>query len=312
MPVTVRFGNRSDEFEDECLVRIMCGEASAPDPAIRDRVIHTGLRSLDEPAVVEDWFSLTPVSRGREKNVHYACNEELCFGWLYFNGDDLLAPTARTAYATAFQVFEKLGFRHLLRAWHYFPDIYAQEAGVSRYQRFCQGRFAAFAEPSRKNYCAATVIGTRSGFGVMYFLAAREAGVGIENPRQTSAWKYPLLMVSERPLFARAICKAWGDRMHFYGSGTAGIIGHESMHADSTTAQLREALVNLRTLLDQSTHFSGTRHLTCVKVYVFHRDDIDIARQVLDESEFVVDSELFFEGDICREELRVEIEALII
>ena len=312
MPVQVKFGSRGDELESGCLVRIVCGGSAAPDTAVRDRVIHTGLRPLDDPAVAEDWFGPTPVSRGEEKGIYYARNEEACFGWLYFDRDDPLEAITRTAYTAAFQVFGKLGFRHLLRAWHYLPDIHAREDGVSRYRRFCRGRFAAFAQSARKDYCAATVIGTRSDFGVMCFMAAREAGVGVENPRQTSAWEYPLPAEGERPLFARAVCKAWGDEVHFYGSGTAGIVGHESMHAHSTVAQLREALVNLSALLDRSPHFAGVRRLTCLKVYIAEKGDIGAVRQVLDESEFAADSRLFFEGDICREELRVEIEASII
>ncbi len=312
MPVQVKFGGRGDEFESGCLVRIVCGDAVPPDIATRDRVIHTGLRPLDDPGIAEAWVGETPVSRGDEKGIYYACNEETCFGWVYFGRDDSLEATTQAAYTAAFQVFGQLGFQHLLRAWHYLPDIHAQEAGVSRYRRFCQGRVAAFARLARENYCAATVVGTRSTFGVMYFMAAREAGIGVENPRQTSAWKYPLPTAGERPLFARAVCKVWGGDVHFYGSGTAGIVGHESMHAHSTIAQLHEALVNLRVLLDQSPYFAGARHLTCLKVYLAREQDLDDVREVLDGSGFAVDSRLCFEGDICREELRVEIEASIV
>ncbi len=311
MPINVRFRECDGAIGADVMLRVVPGPVPVHEP-LHEWTVYAGLRPLAGAAVAEEWLSSTPVARGRDRIFHYAHNDEICFGWLYFKASDSVELAARAAYANAFRVFKKLGFAHLLKVWHYLPDIHAQEQGASRYARFCRGRFTAFAAAGGPNYCAATVIGTRAPFGVMYFLAANEAGAAVENPRQTSAWRYPLPAVEERPLFARAVCKTWGKRVHFYGSGTAGIVGHESRHPGDAAAQLREALLNLRALLDASPGFGGVERLTCLKAYLKRADDAAAVRKVLAASPFAADLVALFEGEICRAELCVEIEALIV
>ena len=310
MPISVRPAGGDDETGADVLVRVVFDPARAPDSG-QAAVIHTGLRPLDGTAGAEDWLSSAPVVRGGDAAFRHAHNGEACFGWLYVDATEPLEEATRTAYATAFRRLEELGFAHLLRVWHYLPDIRGHAAGASRYADFCRGRFAAFAARSRESYCAATVIGTRASFGTMYFLAAREPGVAVENPRQTSAWRYPVA-VQERPLFARAVCKTWGGGTHFYGSGTAGVVGHESRHPGDTAAQLREALLNLRALLDAAPGFGGVECLGSLKAYVARAADAGMVREMIAASEFAVDSVALFEGKICRAELCVEIEVLIV
>lgn len=310
MIVNVRLGNRDAPPDASRLVRIMFDPAS-PRGREQEGVVYTGLRPLAGGAVVEDWIGSAPVARGADADFHYAHDGEACFGWTYIAAADPVEAATRAAYANLFRAFKGLGFARLLRAWHYLPNLHAQEAGVSRYRRFCRGRFAAFEAAAQENYCAATVIGTRAGFGVMCFLAAREAGVAVENPRQTSAWLYPAPAPRERPLFARAVCKAWGGRVHFYGSGTAGIVGHESRHPGDAAAQMREALLNLRALLDATPYFRGVKRLSRLNAYLTNPADAGEAREALAASEFSADSAVWLEGEICRRDLCVEIEALI-
>lgn len=309
--MNLRFARRDDAFAPGGLIRVAFDPAPAQDQE-EQAVVQTGLRPLAGAACAEDWVGPGPVVRGRDESFHYAHDAEACFGWLHLGADAPLEATARSAYSTAFRTFENLGFAHLLRAWHYFPGLHAEEEGISRYRRFCRGRFAAFEEAGKKSYCAATVIGTRAGFGVMYFLAAREAGLAVENPRQTSAWRYPLPSSRERPLFARAVCKEWGGQKHFYGSGTASITGHESRHPGDAGAQLSEALLNLRALLDATPYFKGVQRLSRLNVYLTNPADVGKAREALAASEFSADSTAWFEGEICRRDLCVEVEGLIL
>lgn len=313
MPVDFRLASRDAAFDADCLVRITFDPGPVQRPEAE--AVHTGLRPLAGTAAAEDWIGSAPVVRGCDASFHYAHDGEVCFGWVYVDAGGSLEAATQAAYSNAFRVFEALGFVHLLRAWHYLPNLHAQEEGKSRYQRFCRGRFAAFEAAGRKSYCAATVIGTRAvraGFGVMYFLAARNAGITVENPRQTSAWRYPSPPPRERPLFARAVCKTWDGGVHFYGSGTASIVGHETRYPGDASAQLNEALFNLRVLLDETPHFKGVRRLSRLKVYLSDPADADKTRAVLAASEFSADSVAWFEGEICRRDLCVEIEALII
>ncbi len=311
MPIDVKPTTHTAAFDAACLIRV----AFEPEPAQgleNEEVVHTGLRPLAGTAAAEDWIGCAPVVRGCDASFHYAHDGEVCFGWLYIDAGEPLEAATQAAYSSAFRVFDALGFAHLLRAWHYLPNLHAQEEGRSRYRCFCRGRFAAFEAAGRRSYCAATVVGTRACFGVMCFLAARKAGVAVENPRQVSAWRYPSSSLRERPLFARAVYKTWGDRIHFYGSGTASIVGHESRHPDDAAAQLSEALLNLRELLDATPYFREVERLSRLKLYVTDPADVDKVRAALAASRFSVGSTAWFEAEICRRDLCVEIEALII
>ena len=310
MQIKVQSGDGTPPRSRDLLVRVAFDPTPSQE-AVHEQVVQTGLRPLGG-VVTEDWLSATPVVSGRRGAFRYAYNQEVCFGWLCVSAADPVEMATYATYMTAFRVFAELGFPHWLRAWHYLPDIHALEAGVSRYQSFCRGRVAAFQEVGNQSYCAATVIGTQAAFGAMYFLAARAPGIAVENPRQTSAWQYPCSQAQERPLFARAVCKAWEEGTHFYVSGTAGIVGHESQHPGDVAAQLREALANLRALLDETLDFRGVERLSGLKVYIAHADDTAVVREVLATSPFKADSLALLEGKICRPELRVEIEALIV
>ena len=309
MSISVRLEEYGGAPSADVLLRVVSGTIPA-DP-LHERTVYTGMRSLPGGVVVEDWVSsAASMVHGRDQALHYAHNGEACFGWLYVKASSPVGAATQVAYANAFRVFNKLGFAYLLRAWHYLPDIHGQEDGGSRYACFCRGRVAAFEAVGVQNYCAATVIGTRSDFGVMYFLAAAEPGAMIENPRQTSAWYYPLLAVRAHPLFARAVHKRWKEQAQLYVSGTASIVGHESRHPGDTVAQLREALLNLRVLLDASSDFAGANHLSCLKAYIKCAGDEGAVRGALAASPFTFGSTALFEGEVCRPELRVEIEVL--
>ena len=322
--IKVCFGEHDGEPGDSLLFRVGFAPDSLRPRDRAERIIETGLCPLAAAGVpevrAEDWLSAAPTAHGRDGDFHYAHDDALCCGWSYLDADAPLEEATRAAYVNGFRALGELGFPGLLRAWHYLPNLHGEEAGMSRYVRFCRGRFGAFEsmtpplKPER--YCAATVIGTRASFGVIYFLAARETGTAVENPRQTSAWHYPLPDAQERPLFARAVHKTWKEgRPHFYVSGTAGIVGHRSRHPGDIGAQLHEALLNLRALLDATpgeARLDEGERSSLLKVYVARPDDADAALRALDESEFAFGPLALFQGEICRRELRVEVEALIV
>lgn len=219
------------------LAEIRFGE-TPPDPAPEHPRVTVGMAQLNAPSRIEAWFSAQPVSYRRSGAIHYACNEQVLFGCI------ALAEIAPARFETAvhdcyldiLKLLDARGFAHLLRMWNYFPDIHAVFNDLDRYQSFCRGRFESLTEYYRNQFDqrlpAASAVGTRNGDVVIYFIAAKTSGEHCENPRQMSAYCYPPQYGPRSPSFARATLKRWDGADDLYISGTASIVGHESLHAD--------------------------------------------------------------------------------
>ena len=274
-------------------------------------VIKTNLIPLRQIHPFENWYAEQPVRRERHGKLSYAFNDDVLFGYTELNQK----PIAEELRETYRDLVRLLNAKHyaLLRAWHYLPQL----AGSSDYQMFCDARAQAFSAFKADSYCAATVIGTNSDCGAVYFIAARKAGVAINNPRQTLPHLYPKRYVKPAPMFARATLKRWGNASHLYISGTAAIVGHASLHEGDADAQLNEAICNLKALLREASkeeqRYSKMQlaQLQHIKLYADKRISGDI-NSLIDKHlgagvEFHV-----FEGQMCRPELLVEIEAMAV
>jgi enamine deaminase RidA (YjgF/YER057c/UK114 family) len=137
------------------------------------------------------------------------------------------------------------------------------------------------------------------------------------NPRQVSAYQYPSQYGRRSPNFSRAALTRFGQQWVLLISGTASIVGHESLHAGDVRTQTREILVNLGVLVQEANPSAGSAifaldELVCT-VYVRHSSDLDPVRSemasVLGEHSIACHEAVFLQADICRNELVVEIEA---
>jgi enamine deaminase RidA (YjgF/YER057c/UK114 family) len=228
-----------------------------------------------------------------------------------------LRRATELAYADIFAVLDHTGYPHLVRVWNYLADINADSDGDERYRHFNSARQAAFAQlrlADRRSVPAASALGSRSGAPLsIHFLASRAAPLAIENPRQVSAYDYPRQYGEHSPLFSRACVLDADGGSHLFVSGTASIVGHETIHRGDVAAQTRETMTNIAALLDEAARRSGTPVCQLAdlkyKVYVRHRRDLPaIAAELstwLGPSAAIV----FLQADVCREDLLVEIEA---
>ncbi len=257
--------------------------------------------------------------------VHYRQMGDWLFGCLRIDESALAADAhaaalrraTELAYADIFAVLDHTGHPHLVRVWNYLADINADSDGDERYRHFNSARQAAFAQlrlADRRSVPAASALGSRSGAPLsIHFLAARSAPLAIENPRQVSAYDYPRQYGEHSPLFSRACVLDAVGGSHLFVSGTASIVGHETIHRGDVIAQTRETMTNIAALLDEASRRSGTPVCPLAnlkyKVYVRHRRDLPaIAAELsawLGSSAAIV----FLQADVCREDLLVEIEA---
>ena len=275
---------------------------------------------LGDARLIEVWTSTTPILHREHGDIQHAVNGDVLFGSLRLPETDeaSMDVITRAAYRRIFDLLQTEACPHLIRVWNYVPDINKTVNGLERYQRFCLGRHQAFSERNQlfeHDLPAASAIGVRQGEMHIHFLAARHAGTQVENPRQVSAFHYPRCHGPRSPSFSRAILKEWNDGRHLYVSGTASIVGHESCHDGILDEQLRETLRNIESLLGHVGHTSEIRddflnNLSCMKIYLRHPHHLGLVKDSLERRFGREMPSMYLQGDICRSDLLLEIEAI--
>ncbi len=274
---------------------------------------------LDAPALCEVWVSEDPVRRGIDAGVRYAIAGEFLFGVVSFpEGAGAIRDLAERAYGDIFAMLAKHEFPHVVRFWNYLPRINEVEDGLERYRHFNIGRGAAFETAGRMRaeaIPAACALGTGAGNALtVYFVAARESGRAVENPRQVSAYRYPPEHGPHSPTFSRAVLYPANEPGMLFVSGTASIVGHVTAHVGDVVAQTRETLANLGAVFAEAERLSraGAFPLreASYKVYVRFAADVEAVRREVAAALGEEADVNFLRADICRDDLLVEIEAV--
>ena len=161
---------------------------------------------------------------------------------------------------------------------------------------------------------AACALGSRAGSPLsIYFLAAHWAPRTIENPRQTSAYHYPPQFGTHSPTFSRACVLRESAGTNLFVSGTASIVGHETIHPGDVAAQTRETLANIGALLAEANCVVGGEHYSLdalrFKVYVRRARDVATVERTLSGLVRGAAPVVYLHADVCRQDLLVEIEA---
>ena len=285
-------------------------------------VIRLDLPELMSPSQLEVWSTTNPVQTYYDEGFSASASRDFMFGTLTLDeqpGQSIDTLTDR-AYRRLLHCLQQLAYPHLWRVWNYFPNINGLVDGLERYQQFCLGRHRAFADllPGFPHSLpAGTAVGTRSGPLQIYFVAGTLPATHLGNPRQTHAYEYPQDYGPLSPSFARATLCRSDTRSQLFISGTASVVGHASQHPGLPEEQTRETINNLRALI---AHAEGTarRHVTGgqsqarYKVYVRNPAHLASIRTVLRQTPLASDQVIFLQGDLCRQELLVEIEGLTI
>lgn len=279
------------------------------------RIVNVPLSLLSAP-YAEHWVSDLPVEHGHADGFSYAHNSRVLLAQVRIDESELhdLATSARKLYLRIGAFLQAHGYPHCLRTWNYFHDIHRGEGDRERYRQFVAGRYEALVSPQfERQLPAATAIGAHHPGLLVYFLAAREPGTQIENPRQTSAFRYPSEYGPRSPSFSRATLMQADGSAQLLVSGTASIVGHATRHIGDAAAQLDEIVQNLRALLEQAraqSQLSGQWHAQALKLYV--RDPAQaLGLEARLRAALGDDVPLIcLHGDICRRDLLVEIEGI--
>src|SRR3984893_649849 len=263
--------------------------------------------------VCEIWRTGQPVESGQRARVWYRRGDQVLFGCISVaeserrevdeyreangrgeasgrrdgNGSALHTATSE-AYREIFATLDELAYPHLLRVWNYLPQINVDTHGMERYRQFNSARLSALVASGRDvtgNVPAACALGSVNGSPlVIYFLESREAPTAIENPRQVSAYEYPP-QYGPKPAFSRASVLRKASGSILFISGTASIVGHQTVHAGDVAAQTRETLVNIEALLGEANRVSGAPRFgletLAYKVYVRNGADLPLIQSPL-------------------------------
>lgn len=220
---------------------------------------------------------------------------------------------------------------HPVRLWNGLPHIIeSMEIPVSegasweretpahekfdRYMAFNAGRCRAMLAHYGGKAALARAVPAASGVGhggedlVVHGLCARAHGVPVENPRQTPAWRYSQRFGPLPPCFARATSIVHAGQPMLLVSGTASVVGEETLHPGQLAAQAEETFVNLRALVE-AAGFSLAQ-LRDARVYVSHARDLAAARTLCENGLPGLAQLEVVHAEICRPGLILEIEGI--
>jgi len=278
---------------------------------------------LGEP--VEAWTGAGPTLAGTRHGVRYRHDGGLLFGVIEVaedvsvpgeDGGPVLQRAARQAYEAVFRLLAEEGYPHLWRIWNYLPNINQESDGLERYRQFNIGRYRAFEAAGRlvmDSIPAASALGVCSGPLSVAFLAGRTPTRSIENPRQLSAFRYPADYGPCSPTFSRAALGHYAGAEWLFVSGTASIVGHESMHPGDPAAQTRELLANLDAVLAEASSCSAGPPYRLselsARVYVRHPEHLVLVQAELARGLGGRAQRVYLQADVCRADLLVEVEA---
>jgi len=236
--------------------------------------------------------------------------------WLSEQDCEQIEQATYTAYLNIFSVLAEHGLTHAFRIWNYLPNINQGQGDNEVYKRFCTGRLRAFEHLAiaPTHFPAASALGHHGRGAVIYVFASALTPVHYKNQRQVNAYEYPRQYGISSPSFARATALSFSDTSHLFISGTASIVGHETVHQGDLIKQLEVTSQNIEYLLASANadhakhnHHPGDFALNTFKVYIRHAHHVAPAKAWLHKHYPHVDTILTL-ADVCRAELLVEIE----
>ncbi len=193
---------------------------------------------------------------------------------------------------------------------------------LDRYMAFNLGRHDAFRDWAGGADRLAGVIPTATGVGhhgtdlFVYALCCQTPATPIENPRQLPAWRYSERFGPAPPCFARAGRMQLPDgRVAMFIGGTASVRGEDSFAPDDLDQQLAETLRNLDAVIEAGlgpVEGGGARCLVEARAYCLRAEDVPAVQAAAIARFAGLERLEICQADICRRELRVEIEGLVV
>lgn len=300
------------------------GESSAaPDPAWPEQIIAAPLLDGNRDSVREIWHCDAPCLTGESEGIAWRRAGNLLYGVIELAESSFAAlpgsplqAASQEAYRRIFRLLDRQGLPHLWRVWNYLAGINDEVGGLERYRQFNIGRQEAFLEFSRGatgNVPAACAIGLAAGPLSIAFLAGNAPALAVENPRQVSAYNYPAEYGPRSPTFSRAALVYPPAQEILFISGTASIVGYQTVHPGDVAGQCRESMANVAAVVGEANRLCRSAAFTLnelsYRVYVRQAADFPVVQKILLELLSACEI-IYVQADICRHDLLLEIEAM--
>ncbi len=221
-----------------------------------------------------------------------------------------------------------LKFNNIVRQWNYIGFINEEDNfnnyNYENYQLFNLARAEHYSRADWKlGYPSATGIGMSLKGCIIEFAAHKVNDenhiIALHNPLQEDAHKYseryiPLIQNDNTPKFERGKIAVFDKYADVYVSGTAAIIGEDSIENNCEkqtiiTIDNIKSLLSIDNLYKHNVGFeSEISNFNLMRCYVKHISDSEIAQKII-TNRYPDCNLLIVEADICRKELLVEIEA---
>lgn len=220
--------------------------------------------------------------------------------------EDLKAAT-ESVYTELLAFIKQTKQQNLLRFWNYVPAINKGLGDNENYKLFCTGRLKAFEKAGINNadFPAATAVGNITSGMTVYAISSVYKGMHHTNNKQQNAYQYPRQYGISSPSFARATSLEHPNGNLLFISGTASIIGHETLHEGDLSAQLQTTKDNIFHLLDKTGY--DINSIQTMKVYLRDMSCLEESKRSLDQ-DFPKAAKIYTIADICRSDLLVEVE----
>jgi enamine deaminase RidA (YjgF/YER057c/UK114 family) len=256
--------------------------------------------------------------------------------WAGGLGEGMFSEDTRDAASYAFDEMraileaEEMTFDHIVRQWNFIGNILMVKNEMQNYQTFNEVRSENY-HKFRKihSYPAATGVGMKYGGVKLDFCAVEAKGdlktIAIDNPDQIRPYDYSQQVlkgkpagnkgINQPPQFERAVFLDDGEYSTLFISGTASIIGQETIGINNVEKQTVVTLENISRLTDarRLEHLSGNAEAgpgdpVLLRVYIKKQNDFPIVKEIC-HNRFPHVQAIYIEADICRDNLLVEIEA---
>lgn len=277
----------------------------------------------------------------REEHVVQVTYADVAFTYV---GDLTSTPEPIGSYARSYSTFgemkkylEKYDFKmaDILRTWIYQGHIVLPEGDTQRYKELNRARTVFFEGiefikdllpeiPLGDIYPASTGIGAQDVDVEMACVAIQTqrtdvVAVPLENPDQTPAFDYGAVYSPQSPKFSRAMALAFDGHCTIYVSGTASITDSETRFIGDPAGQTEQTLDNIEALIAGSNvakhgiegFDADLKELVSARVYVKCPEYYEAIRAVC-ERRFGDTPIIYSLGDVCRDDLLVEIEGIAI
>lgn len=250
-----------------------------------------------------------------------------------------ILASSNASFSYLYDLYNHLGlsFNNIVRQWNYVGEILSKENVEGRFRQHYQ-MFNETRNKFYKKYRKQPDFPAATGIGMLYLGVCIDSFsitgdenlkiIPISNPCQSESYRYgqkvlvgapdSSLPQNQPPQFERAKLIVLNNAARLIISGTASIIGEETMGIGDVEKQTRitikniQLLSNAETLKAQYTEINVIPQIySYIRVYVKYKEDISKVRKICNEAYGDVPA-TYVVADICRDNLLVEIETELI